>query len=363
MAGQRHENEYRRERQRPKPAGRRPAATQNIVSRSSPPPKPTGPTRASRRAASYGPPTRPVRRRGAARRPPCRHGAENAYRSSSAGAGAFAVDGYARARQLRGRRTGRLVARRLRCPRRIPKWPLAGDFSQREEPPGRRGILLPTIRVSGLPAVIAGKTTRLAARADSSAHAADSRGEEAGAPAIRCRSCQSAVPARSTRNFSRPWGLRWCCFSALTLASPSATRGVRQQLPELCHAVRWVPTPTHAQAKATPVPWCMRRRLRDPGQQAVIKRNVAGVRLLCPGRAQCCPLRVCYDPNAYNGYAIGGSHAEESSRSSIQVRGAAQPTRAQSPTITLPTSSGTPDFSRDGYSWREWRAAVAAGAA
>jgi hypothetical protein len=141
------------------------AATQEHSVPLLPASEPTGPTRAVPYAsASYGRTHETgaaPRRRATAH--PAPSGAENAYRSSSAGAEAFAgSDGYGAAHGAAWWPDASAA------PDAYPGGPLAGDFSPgEEEPPGRPTILLPTIPSERLPAVIAEQDDRaLAARAD-----------------------------------------------------------------------------------------------------------------------------------------------------------------------------------------------------
>jgi len=245
-------------------------------------------------SASYGRTHETVRRRGAARGAPCAQRAENAYRSSSAGAGAFAGSDGMAARGNAGRRTG-AGGPTPPLPRRIPKWPTSGEISRsEEEPPGGRASCCRRFRVSACRGHRGARRPRAGrARRRAAAHAADC-GAKSRAAAIRCRFVPKRQgPARSTRSFSRPWGrdgavlpLTWPHRSATRRRSPAASRAMPTRFAGCPHP------PQRPSQSPRLFPWCMRRRLaRIPASKPSSTKSWRCSALM-PGRAQCCPLRV-----------------------------------------------------------------------
>ncbi len=332
MAGQRPRNTNTgRSGKRPSRLADALAATQEHSVPLLPASDPTGPTRAAPHAsASY------ARARATGGAPgrratahPAPSGAEDWYRSSPASAGAFdGSDGYGVPRGSEGpAREAAWWPASPAAPDAYPSGPLTGDFSPgEEEQPGRPTISLPTIPRERLPAVIAEQDERaLAARADELPPALLIRGAKK--PARRYT--LPVVPKRQGprsfyAQFFASMGTAMVLFSALTLASPLGhSAAFASNFQSYANAVRWVPTPTPTpKPKPTPVP--------------VVYAPPAGA-------------------NAYNGYAIGGSHAEGVFQILYPSTWSGTSYAAQSPyNYVANIHAAYQIFSRDGYSWREW---------
>jgi hypothetical protein len=366
MAGQRPRNTNTgRSGKRPSRLADALAATQEHSVPLLPASEPTGPTRAVPYASASYPRVHetgaPPRRRATAH--PAPSGAENGYRSSSAGAGAFASsDGYGAARGNAGPAHGAAWwPDASAAPDAFPSGPLAGDFSPgEEEPPGRPTILLPTIPSERLPAVIAEQDDRaLAARADELPPTLLIRGAKK--PARRYT--LPVVPKRQGprsfyAQFFASMGTAMVLFSALTLASPLGhSAAFASSFQSYANAVRWVPTPTPTpKPKPTPVPVVYAPPAgANPGQQAVINEIVAVFGPYAQGALNVARCESGYDPNAYNGYAIGGSHAEGVFQILYPSTWSGTSYAAQSPyNYVANIQAAHQIFSRDGYSWREW---------
>lgn len=368
MAGQRPRNTNTgRSGKRPSRLADALAATQEHSVPLLPASEPAGPTRAVPHASASYPRTHETgvapRRRPTAH--PAPSGAEDGYRSSPASAGAFAgSDGYGAARGSAGPAHRAAwwpdAAATSAAPDAYPSGPLAGDFSPgEEEPPGLPTILLPTIPSERLPAVIADQDERaLAARADELPPALLIRGAKK--PARRYT--LPVVPKRQGprsfyAQFFASMGTAMVLLSALTLASPLGhSAAFASNFQSYANAIRWVPTPTPT-PKPTPVPVVVYAPPAgaNPGQQAVINEIVAVFGSYAQGALNVARCESGYDPNAYNGYAIGGSHAEGVFQILYPSTWSGTSYAAQSPyNYVANIQAAHQIFTRDGYSWREW---------
>jgi hypothetical protein len=211
-----------------------------------------------------------------------------------------------------------------------------------------------------LPAVIAEQDDRaLAARADELPPTLLIRGAKK--PARRYT--LPVVPKRQGprsfyAQFFASMGTAMVLFSALTLASPLGhSAAFASSFQSYANAVRWVPTPTPTpKPKPTPVPVVYAPPAgANPGQQAVINEIVAVFGSYAQGALNVARCESGYDPNAYNGYAIGGSHAEGVFQILYPSTWSGTTYAAQSPyNYVANIQAAHQIFSRDGYSWREW---------
>ncbi len=148
-------------------------------------------------------------------------------------------------------------------------------------------------------------------------------------------------------------------FSAVAAASPlrqsAATGG---SFHSYANAVPWIPTPTPTPSPTpTPVPFVPPPPPGgyNPGQQAIINEITA---VFGPNASNALIVARCesgYDPNAYNPYPIGGSHASGVFQILYPSTWSTTSYSGSSPyDANANIHAAYQIFSRDGYSWREW---------
>lgn len=141
--------------------------------------------------------------------------------------------------------------------------------------------------------------------------------------------------------------------STVTLASPlgrsAALAGAFQGY---ANSVPWVPTPTHT---PRPKPTYAPPKGANPGQQAVIDKIVAIFGSNAPSAINVARCESGFDPNAYNPYAIGNSHAEGVFQILYPSTWSTTSYASSSPyNYDANIRAAHQIFARDGYSWREW---------
>lgn len=146
--------------------------------------------------------------------------------------------------------------------------------------------------------------------------------------------------------------------SVVALATPiNGAVGLGSGFQVYANAVPWVPTPTFT-PKPTPIPAPRGSgpgQAANPGTQAVINEidTVFG-----SYASQALIIAHCesgYDPNAWNSYAIGNSHASGVFQILYPSTWDGTAYAADSPFNYVDNIHAAYQiFSRDGYSWREW---------
>lgn len=223
--------------------------------------------------------------------------------------------------------------------------------------PGRPTIALPSLTGAQLPAVRdANENRELAAYQEPSAPAVFIRGaRKAPRPYVH------VVPRRVGR---RPFMVQFIAgmvtviaiFTVVTLATPlGQSVAFANMFQSSANAVRWVPTPTPTpRPTATPVPYSPPQGA-NPGQQAVINEIVAVFGGYSQGALAVARCESGYDPNAWNSYPIGNSHAEGVFQILYPSTWDTTSYAADSPYNYVDNIHAAYQiFSRDGYSWREW---------
>ncbi|HLZ23434.1 MAG TPA: hypothetical protein VKQ30_15075 [Ktedonobacterales bacterium] len=223
--------------------------------------------------------------------------------------------------------------------------------------PGRPTIALPTLTDAQLPALRGEIEDRELAVYD-----------EPAAPAVFIHGARKAprpyvhvVPRRIGR---RPFLVQFivammtvmALFTVVTLASPlSQNVAFANMFQSYANAVPWVPTPTpKPRPTATPVPYSPPRG-SNPGQQAVINEIVAVFGGYSQGALAVARCESGYDPNAWNSYPIGNSHAEGVFQILYPSTWDTTSFAADSPYNYVDNILAAHQiFSRDGNSWREW---------
>lgn len=148
-------------------------------------------------------------------------------------------------------------------------------------------------------------------------------------------------------------------FTVLTLASPlghsEAFAGTFQTY---ANAVPWVPTPTPT-PKPTAAPVFSAPAGANPGQQAVINDIVAIFGSYSNGAINVARCESGFDPNAWNPYAIGGSHASGVFQILFPSTWDTTSWASTSPyNYDANIRAAHQIFVRDGYSWREWSCGI-----
>lgn len=226
--------------------------------------------------------------------------------------------------------------------------------------PRRPTLGLPTLPEDRLPAVAGdGAERQLALAADGAADV----------PAILIRGTSKPlkpytpiVPRRhGPRSFMSQFIVSMVAvmtiFTVLTLASPLGhSQAFAGTFQTYANAVPWVPTPTPtpkpAQAYVPPSG-------ANPGQQAVINDIVAVFGQYANGAINVARCESGFDPNAWNPYAIAGSHASGVFQILYPSTWSTTSWSGSSPyNYDANIHAAYQIFSRDGYSWREWSCGI-----
>ena len=141
--------------------------------------------------------------------------------------------------------------------------------------------------------------------------------------------------------------------SVLTLASPLGRGTVfAGAFQGYANAVPWVPTPTPK--PPTPTPYVPPQG-SNPGQQAIINDIVAIFGSYAQGAINVARCESGFDPNAWNPYAIGNSHAEGVFQVLYPSTWSTTSYSGYSPyNYDANIRAAHQIFSRDGNTWREW---------
>lgn len=227
--------------------------------------------------------------------------------------------------------------------------------------PGRPTIGLPTSREERLPATAADDASRQLAL----------HGDAAEGQAVLIRGTEKPlkpytpiVPKRQgPRSFLSQFIVAMVAvmtiFTVMTLASPlghsEAFAGTFQTY---ANAVPWVPTPTPtpkpapAQSYSPPVG-------ANPGQQAVLNDINAIFGSYASGAINVARCESGFDPNAWNPYAISGSHASGVFQILYPSTWDTTSWAGYSPyNYDANIRAAHQIFVRDGYSWREWSCGI-----
>ena len=227
--------------------------------------------------------------------------------------------------------------------------------------PGRPTIGLPTLHEERLPATTAdGASRQLALKSG----AAESQALLIRGTDKPLKPYTPIVPKRQgPRSFMSQFIVAMVAvmtiFTVLTLASPlghsEAFAGTFQTY---ANAVPWVPTPTPT-PKPTPVPAFSAPAGANPGQQAVINDIVAIFGSYANGAINVARCESGFDPNAWNPYAIGGSHASGVFQILYPSTWDTTSWASSSPyNYDANIRAAHQIFVRDGYSWREWSCGI-----
>lgn len=220
--------------------------------------------------------------------------------------------------------------------------------------PGRPTIALPTLTDAQLPAV-----------RDEDENRALAEYHEPEAPSVFIRGARKAprpyvhiVPRRIGR---RPFVVQFIVamvtvmvlFTVVTLATPLGhSVAFANMFQSYADAVPWVPTPTPT---PRPTPTYSPPQGANPGQQAVINEIVAVFGGYSQGALAVARCESGYDPNAWNSYPIGNSHAEGVFQILYPSTWATTSYAADSPYNYVDNIHAAYQiFSRDGFTWREW---------
>lgn len=141
--------------------------------------------------------------------------------------------------------------------------------------------------------------------------------------------------------------------SVLTLASPLGRGTVfAGAFQGYANAVPWVPTPTPK--PPTPTPYVPPPGA-NPGQQAIINDIVSVFGGYAQGAINVARCESGFDPNAWNPYAIGNSHAEGVFQILYPSTWSTTSYAGYSPYAYDANIRAAHElFTRDGNSWREW---------
>lgn len=227
--------------------------------------------------------------------------------------------------------------------------------------PGRPTVGLPTSREDRLPATAADAASRqLALHSDATVgQAVLIRGTEK-----PLKPYTPIVPKRQgPRSFLSQFIVAMVAvmtiFTVVTLASPlghsEAFAGTFQTY---ANAVPWVPTPTPT-PKPAPVQAYSPPAGANPGQQAVINDINAIFGSYASGAINVARCESGFDPNAWNPYAISGSHAEGVFQILYPSTWSTTSWAGDSPyNYDDNIRAAHQIFVRDGYSWREWSCGI-----
>jgi hypothetical protein len=232
-----------------------------------------------------------------------------------------------------------------------------GNGDSRALVPGRPTIGLPTLTDAQLPAVRGEDANReLAAYNAPEAPTVFIRGaSKAPRPYVH------VVPRRLGR---RPFLVQFVVamvtvivfFTVVTLVTPlGQSVAFANTFQSYANAAPWIPTPTPTpRPTATPVPYSPPQGA-NPGQQAVINEIVAVFGGYSQGALAVARCESGYDPNAWNSYPIGNSHAEGVFQILYPSTWDTTSYAGNSPyNYVANIHAAYQIFSRDGHSWREW---------
>lgn len=148
-------------------------------------------------------------------------------------------------------------------------------------------------------------------------------------------------------------------FTVLTLASPLGhSQAFAGTFQTYANAVPWVPTPTPT-PKPKPAPAYVPPQGANPGQQAIINDIAAVFGQYASGAMNVARCESGFDPNAWNPYAIGGSHASGIFQILYPSTWSTTSWSGYSPyNYDANIHAAYQIFSRDGYSWREWSCGI-----
>lgn len=238
----------------------------------------------------------------------------------------------------------------------------AGATQSRALVPGRPSLGLPTLAEDRLPAASGDAASRqLALKND----------DAPDLPAVLIRGASKPlapytpiVPRRQgPRSFLSQFIISMVAvmtiFTVLTLASPLGhSQAFAGTFQSYANAVPWVPTPTPT-PKPTPVPAYVAPAGANPGQQAVINDIVAVFGPNANGAINVARCESGFDPNAWNPYAIGGSHASGVFQILYPSTWSTTSWAGTSPyNYDANIHAAYQIFSRDGFSWREWSCGI-----
>jgi len=225
-----------------------------------------------------------------------------------------------------------------------------------EQMPGLPTFLLPSITSTQLPAVIADEQRALASRSEAEAPALLIRGSTKLPSTYRLLAPRRQGPRPFAAQFIISMATVMVLFTTLTLASPLGHGSVfADAFQAYGNAVPWIPTPTPT-PRPTPTPKPYSPPLgANPGQQAVINDITAVFGGYSQGALNVARCESGYDPNAWNPYAIGNSHASGVFQILYPSTWATTSYAAQSPySYDANIHAAYEIFSRDGHSWVEW---------
>lgn len=235
-----------------------------------------------------------------------------------------------------------------------------GSSTSRALVPGRPTVGLPTLPEDFLPAVTGDEAERqLALKTDGASDV----------PAVLIRGASKPlqpytpiVPKRQgPRSFMSQFIISMVAvmtmFTVLTLASPLGhSQAFAGTFQSYANAVPWVPTPTPT---PKPVVAYAPPAGANPGQQAVINDITAVFGQYASGAINVARCESGFDPNAWNPYAIGGSHAAGVFQILYPSTWSTTSWGGYSPySYDANIHAAYQIFSRDGYSWREWSCGI-----
>lgn len=147
--------------------------------------------------------------------------------------------------------------------------------------------------------------------------------------------------------------------SVVALASPlNGVAGLGSGFQVYANAIPWVPTPTSTpKPTAIPAPQTGAYPAHgvDPGTQVVINEIKAVFGQYASSALVIARCESGYDPNAWNSYPIGNSHASGVFQILYPSTWEGTSYAAQNPyNYVYNIKAAYEIFSRDGYSWREW---------
>jgi hypothetical protein len=145
-------------------------------------------------------------------------------------------------------------------------------------------------------------------------------------------------------------------FSGVTLATPlGQTAGITSSFKVYANALPWVPTPTPTPRPVPPQAPFQPPQVANPGTQAIINDIVAVFGSNAQGALNVARCESGYDPNAWNSYPIGNSHAAGVFQILYPSTWDGTSYAAYSPfNADANIHAAYQLFQRDGYTWREW---------
>lgn len=170
------------------------------------------------------------------------------------------------------------------------------------------------------------------------------------------------VPRRKgPRSFASPFVVALAATvafcSVVALATPlTASLGVAANVQAYANSVPWVPTPTYT-PRPTPATqgYAQPAQGANPGQQAIINEIKSVFGPYASGALAIARCESGYDPNAWNTYAIGNSHASGVFQILYPSTWDGTSYAKYSPfNADANIHAAYQIFSRDGHTWREW---------